>query len=28
MTTPLTYETFKTKVFDFEKNQEWKFEGE
>ncbi|MFN3638125.1 MAG: thioredoxin [Chloroherpetonaceae bacterium] len=28
MTTPLTYETFKTKVFDFEKNQEWKFEGD
>jgi len=24
----LTEETFKTKVFDFEKNQEWKFEGE
>lgn len=23
----LTKETFKTKVFDFEKNQEWKFEG-
>lgn len=28
MTTPLTYETFKTKVFDFEKNQDWKFEGD
>jgi thioredoxin 1 len=28
MTTPLTYETFKTKVFDFEKHQEWKFEGD
>lgn len=28
MTTKLTYETFKTKVFDFEKNQEWKFEGD
>lgn len=28
MTTPLTYETFKTKVFDFEKNKEWKFEGD
>jgi len=24
----LTLETFKTKVFDFEKNKEWKFEGE
>ena len=24
----LTKETFKTKVFDFEKNQEWKFEGD
>ncbi len=24
----LTLETFKTKVFDFEKNQEWKFEGD
>jgi thioredoxin len=23
----LTKETFKTKVFDFEKNNEWKFEG-
>jgi thioredoxin len=23
----LTLETFKTKVFDFEKNKEWKFEG-
>jgi len=23
----LTIETFKTKVFDFEKNKEWKFEG-
>lgn len=23
----LTYETFKTKVFDFENNKEWKFEG-
>jgi thioredoxin len=23
----LTKETFKTKVFDFEKSQEWKFEG-
>ena len=23
----LTYETFKEKVFDFEKNQEWKFNG-
>jgi thioredoxin 1 len=28
MTIPLTYETFKTKVFDFEKHQEWKFEGD
>ncbi|MCS7013648.1 MAG: thioredoxin [Chloroherpetonaceae bacterium] len=28
MTTKLTYETFKQKVFDFEKNQEWKFEGD
>jgi len=28
MTTALTYETFKTKVFDFEKHQEWKFEGD
>ena len=28
MTTPLTYETIKTKVFDFEKHQEWKFEGD
>ncbi len=24
----LTKETFQTKVFDFEKNKEWKFEGE
>jgi thioredoxin 1 len=24
----LTLESFKTKVFDFEKNQEWKFEGD
>jgi thioredoxin 1 len=24
----LNKETFKTKVFDFEKNQEWKFEGD
>ncbi len=24
----LTLESFKTKVFDFEKNKEWKFEGE
>ncbi len=24
----LTMETFKTKVFDFEKNKEWKFEGD
>jgi thioredoxin 1 len=24
----LTLETFKEKVFDFEKNQEWKFEGD
>jgi thioredoxin 1 len=24
----LTEETFKSKVFDYEKNQEWKFEGE
>jgi thioredoxin 1 len=24
----LTIETFKTKVFDFETNKEWKFEGE
>jgi len=24
----LTQETFKTKVFNFEKNKEWKFEGE
>lgn len=24
----LTKETFKTKVFDFEKNKEWKFEGD
>jgi thioredoxin len=24
----LTKETFKTKVFDFEKNKDWKFEGE
>jgi thioredoxin len=23
----LTFETFKTKVFDFDKNQDWKFEG-
>lgn len=23
----LTFETFKEKVFDFDKNQEWKFEG-
>jgi thioredoxin 1 len=28
MTIPLTYQTFKTKVFDFEKHQEWKFEGD
>ncbi len=28
MTIALTYETFKTKVFDFEKNQDWKFEGD
>lgn len=28
MTTALTLETFKTKVFDFEKNQDWKFEGD
>lgn len=28
MTTALTYDTFKTKVFDFEKNKEWKFEGD
>lgn len=24
----LTLETFKTKVFDFEKNKDWKFEGD
>ncbi len=24
----LTKDTFRTKIFDFEKNQEWKFEGE
>jgi thioredoxin len=24
----LTIETFKTKIFDFENNKEWKFEGE
>ena len=28
MTEHLNMETFKTKVFDFEKNQEWKFEGD
>jgi thioredoxin 1 len=28
MTTALTLDTFKTKVFDFEKNKEWKFEGD
>ncbi|HSD62632.1 MAG TPA: thioredoxin [Ignavibacteriaceae bacterium] len=28
MTEHLKKETFKTKVFDFEKNQEWKFEGD
>jgi len=28
MTEHLTKETFKAKVFDFEKNKEWKFEGE
>lgn len=27
MSEHLNKETFKTKVFDFEKNQEWKFEG-
>jgi len=27
MTEHLTKETFQTKVFDFEKNKEWKFEG-
>ena len=28
MTEHLTKETFLSKVFDFEKNKEWKFEGE
>ncbi|MCU0474453.1 MAG: thioredoxin [Bacteroidales bacterium] len=28
MTEHLTKETFKAKVFDYEKNKEWKFEGE
>lgn len=28
MSEHLNQETFKTKVFDFEKNQEWKFEGD
>lgn len=28
MTTALTLETFKTKVFNFELNKEWKFEGD
>ncbi len=28
MTEELTKETFLTKVFDYEKNQEWKFNGE
>lgn len=28
MTEPLTKETFITKVFDYEKNKEWKFDGE
>jgi thioredoxin len=28
MTEHLTKETFLTKVFDYEKNKEWKFEGE
>jgi thioredoxin len=28
MSEHLTKDTFKTKVFDFEKNQEWKFEGD
>lgn len=28
MTEQLTKETFKKKVFDFENNKEWKFEGE
>jgi thioredoxin len=28
MTEHLTKETFKSKVFDYEKNKEWKFEGE
>ncbi len=28
MTEHLTNETFKSKVFDYEKNKEWKFEGE
>jgi len=28
MTEHLTLETFKTKVFDFEKNKEWVFEGD
>jgi thioredoxin 1 len=28
MTTALTLTTFKTLVFDFEKNTEWKFEGD
>lgn len=28
MTEHLTKETFLTKIFDYEKNQDWKFEGE
>jgi len=28
VTEHLTLDTFKNKVFDFDKNQEWKFEGE
>ena len=28
MTEHLTKETFKSKVFDYEKNKDWKFEGE
>jgi len=28
MTEHLTKETFKSKVFDYEKNKEWKFEGD
>lgn len=28
MTEHLTLDTFKNKVFDFEKNQEWKYEGD